>query len=143
MSYYPPHSTPGTTYPYASYHPQTAGAYAHPQASGAYPTTPYQPYAPPTAVTSYGTAWPYHHGYSYYPQQQHQQQTPVTTPRPAADRLWTDWVSEAAIRTSEDPSQVRMGVVASWEGVARLAITGQHGAKDDVHTVGDGHEGLI
>ncbi|KAL7283467.1 hypothetical protein ACG7TL_002899 [Trametes sanguinea] len=83
MSYYPPHSTPGTTYPYASYHPQTPGAYAHPQTSGAYPTTPYQPYAPPTAVTSYGTAWPYHHGYSYYPQQQHQQQTPVTTPRPA------------------------------------------------------------
>ncbi|KAJ8489694.1 hypothetical protein ONZ51_g2759 [Trametes cubensis] len=81
MSYYPPHTTAGTTYPYASYHPQTPGAYGHPQTAGAYPTTTYQPYAPPTAVTSYGTAWPYHHGYSYYPQQ-HQQQAPVAAPRP-------------------------------------------------------------
>ncbi|KAI0748216.1 transcription initiation factor IID, 18kD subunit-domain-containing protein [Daedaleopsis nitida] len=69
MSHYPQY-TAGTTYPYAGYHPQTAATYAHPQGSAAYPTAQYQPYAPPTAVTSYGT-WPYH-GYTYYPQQQQQ-----------------------------------------------------------------------
>ncbi|KAI0670293.1 transcription initiation factor IID, 18kD subunit-domain-containing protein [Trametes maxima] len=77
MSYYPPHTPSGTTYPYASYHPQAQGAYGHPQTAGAYPTTPYQPYQPPTAVTSYGTAWPYH-GYPYYPHQ-HQQQQPAAS----------------------------------------------------------------
>ena len=66
MSYgYPPHGTPGATYPYAQYHAQTPGAYTHPQAAGAYPTAQYQPYAPATAVTSYGAAWPYY-GHSYY-----------------------------------------------------------------------------
>ncbi|RPD66231.1 TFIID-18kDa-domain-containing protein [Lentinus tigrinus ALCF2SS1-7] len=84
MSHYPPYSTTGTTYPYAGYHPQTPGTYAHAQTPAAYPTAPYQPYAPPTAVTSYGTAWPYH-GYSYYPQQQQQQAhtTTATAPKPA------------------------------------------------------------
>ena len=82
MSHYPPYSTTGTTYPYAGYHPQTPGTYAHPQTSAAYPTAPYQPYAPATAVTSYGAAWPYHHGYSYYPQQQQQQAHTTTTTAP-------------------------------------------------------------
>lgn len=81
MSYYPPHQTSGTTYPYASYHPQTPGAYGHPPTPGAYPATGYQPYAPATGVTSYGAAWPYHHGYNYYPQQH--QQIPATAPKPA------------------------------------------------------------
>nr|VWO98711.1 Uncharacterized protein [Ganoderma boninense] len=80
MAHYP-YSAPGTTYPY-TYHPQTPGTYApHPQQSGAYPTTSYQTYAPPTAVTSYGAAWPYH-GYSYYTQQHQQQQTQPIAPKP-------------------------------------------------------------
>ncbi|OJT15725.1 Transcription initiation factor TFIID subunit 13 [Trametes pubescens] len=81
MSYYPPHQPAGTTYPYASYHPQTPGAYGHPPTPGAYPATGYQPYAPATGVTSYGAAWPYHHGYNYYPQQH--QQIPAAAPKPA------------------------------------------------------------
>ncbi len=87
MSHYPnPYSTTGTTYPYTGYHPQTPGAYAHPQSSGAYPTAQYQPYAPPTAVTSYGT-WPY--GYSYYPQQQQAHTSITTAPRPATSSTST------------------------------------------------------
>ncbi|TFK89143.1 hypothetical protein K466DRAFT_41649 [Polyporus arcularius HHB13444] len=82
MSHYPPYSTTGTTYPYASYHPQTPGTYAYPQTSAAHPAAPYQPYAPPTAVTSYGAAWPYH-GYSYYPQQQQAHTSTTAAPRPA------------------------------------------------------------
>ncbi|KAI1795785.1 transcription initiation factor IID, 18kD subunit-domain-containing protein [Ganoderma leucocontextum] len=87
MAHYP-YSTTGTTYPYP-YHSQTPGTYApHPQQSGAYPTTSYQPYAPPTAVTSYGAAWPYH-GYSYYPQQHQQQQTQPIAPKPATSTTTT------------------------------------------------------
>ena len=104
MSHYPPYSTSGTTYPYAGYHPQTAGTYAHPQSSGAYPTAQYQPYAPPTAVTSYGT-WPYH-GYSYYPQQQQQQaHTPVTTaPRPATTSATTSQTTTTAAPITATPA---------------------------------------
>lgn len=55
----------GTSYPYATYHPGTPGAYAHPQAQA---HTAYQgAYA--SGVTGYG-AWPY--PYSYIPQQQPQ-----------------------------------------------------------------------
>ncbi|KAI0831394.1 transcription initiation factor IID, 18kD subunit-domain-containing protein [Trametes gibbosa] len=104
MSHYPPHSTPGTSYPYASYHPQTPGTYAYPQTPGAYPTTPYQPYAPPTAVTSYGTAWPYHHGYSYYPQQH--QQTPAVAPKPAG-------TTPAQTSTATTPAPITAAPAAS------------------------------
>ena len=97
MAHYP-YSTPGTTYPYP-YHSQTPGTYApHPQQSGAYPTTSYQPYAPPTAVTSYGAAWSYH-GYSYYPQQHQQQQAQPIAPKPAT----TTSITPAQTSTSSTP----------------------------------------
>jgi len=66
MSYYNP-GQPGT-YPYG-YTPAT-----YTQTPGSYPPYSY----PPTAVTGYGTTWPY---YSYVPPQH---RTTTTTPRAAA-----------------------------------------------------------
>ncbi|KAM5531208.1 hypothetical protein V8D89_015126 [Ganoderma adspersum] len=107
MAHYP-YSAPGTTYPYA-YHPQTPGTYApHPQQSGAYPTTSYQAYAPPTAVTSYGAAWPYH-GYSYYTQQHQQQHTQPIAPKPAT----TATTTPAQASTSSTPVATTPAVAPS------------------------------
>ena len=112
MSHYP-YSTTGTTYPYAGYHPQTPGTYApHPQQSGAYPTTPYQTYTPPTAVTSYATAWPYH-GYSYYPQQHQQQQTQATAARPATTTTTTTTGTTAQTATASTPVTATPAVAPS------------------------------
>ena len=123
MSYYPPHTT-GTTYPYTGYHPQT-GAYTHPQTSGAYPTQ-YQPYAPTTAVTSYGTPWPY--SYTYYqqqPQQQHAQVTPrpATTPAASTTTTTTATTTAAAASTSTTPAPITAATASSVATATRPAGT--------------------
>ncbi|THH16355.1 hypothetical protein EW146_g4273 [Bondarzewia mesenterica] len=91
MSYYPSQpgqqpATPGA-YPYSAYHPGTPGIY--PQTAGAYSYPTASPY-PATAVTGYGTTWPY--SYSYYQQHLH------AAPRPSPAAPSTATASQAILQ---------------------------------------------